>query len=448
MQTFIFIVIALLSVILYIYAPYSYSWSYCALCAVIYIINATIGLIPVMKKNLICFSFFFSLTLFFCSFLFPLVIYPVDRSYSLFSFGYNANVITKCTALVLFAHSIYWVGHVRGANLVFSKFFFSNAQITDKTINKFTILVSFAFVAFISLGGLTYFTDRYIGGVMSINLAFQYLNVFFSTIVVTLACMLVYAKKKATFLMACVILGVITITILNTGSRTIPLYIILPLLYVVKNRFKLSTLTLVWIMLVILVAFASIGIIRNQEITIDSLLTFDSSTKQFGYIENLSDFIINNRNLYAIYDYVENNDILYGVNFLGALLSTIPFAQSFVSGFFGIPAYEFSSDTFCTHLVFGANPPLGLGTHVVGDVYLATGIIGLIVLFYFLGFFMSKLSNSIKYNRCHFMQITYLFILSYSIFMCRGSFLGPIKGIIWAGFFIYLINRFTLNSRN
>lgn len=420
----------------------AYSWTYCAVCAVVYGVNAVMGFAPGFRKEPISFSLFFSLTVFICSFVFPLIIYPIDNSYSLFQFGYNHDVITKCTALVTLAHSVYWYGVTMAGTRCYNNFIVERLDVNDGMINSLTKLVVILFVAFLFLGGLEFYTDRYLHGNMSTNIAFQYLNVLFSTFAVTLSCMMLFAEKTSIYIKSFFVLSIISVIILSTGSRTLPMYLILPLAYVYQKRYNVSLLKLGMIGFVVLFAFVAIGHLRHEVITASALSSYDIKSSEMGYWDNLIDFIVCNRNLYDIYSYVDSDGILWGKNFLGSILSVVPFAQGIVSSVFGIPTYQLDSAYFSTYQVFGSQASLGLGTHVVGDVYLATGLLGVVVLFYLLGYFITKLRNGALALGNHFMYISYLYMLSYSVFFCRGSFFGAVKGILWSAIALYLLNKY------
>lgn len=435
-------IIAVVSFVLYLFAPSVYSWSYCAICAFVFITSAIVGVLPTLKQEPLNFGLFFSLTLFACTYVFPLYIYPFDTTYSLFQFGYDPNVITKCTALATLAHSMYWLGVSNAANKHYTHFLVDNIIIGDGIVSFLSKFVLILFIGFIVVGGLDYYTDRYLDGNMSANATFVYLNVLFSTIAVTLACMLLYVNKTSLYFRVCLLLGVIIVVILSTGSRTLPMYLLLPMAYVYQKRYHVSLLRMGLLGSVLLVAFIAIGQLRHEIITIDSISSYSLSSSNFGYWDNLTDFIVCNRNLYDIYSSVDTNGILWGKNYLGSILSTIPFSQGIVSTLFKIPTHELDSAYFCTYHVFGAKAPLGLGTHIVGDVYLASGLLGVVILFYFLGSFITKLKNGAIATGNNFMYIAYLYMLSYSIFFCRGSFFGAVKGIIWSAVVIYLYNKF------
>ena len=442
MSKSISLLLVFISFVLYFIAPMFYSWSFCAVCAGVYITNAVMGLMPVFRNEPLSFDLFFSLTIFICSFVFPLVIYPLDANYSLFQYGYNPLVITKCTALTCLAHSLYWFGVVNAKKRYYKYLLIKNLTIDDRMIGRFSFCVIFLFIGFLLLGGLSYFTDRYLEGNMSSNIGFQYLNVLFSTLAVTFSCMSLYADKTKTYLKACIILGIISLVILSTGSRTIPMYLILPMAYVFQKRYNVGIIKMAFLCFIVLFVFVAIAHLRHEALTVEAIVSYNGRSSEFGYWDNMIDFIVCNRNLYDIYSSVDNNGILWGKNFLGSLLSVIPFAQGLVSSLFSVPSYQLDSSYFCTYLVFGEEAPLGLGTHVVGDVYLAFGLIGVITFFYILGNFITKLRNGIIVTGSHFMYIAYLYMLSYSVFFCRGSFFGAFKGIIWSAIALYIASKY------
>ena len=65
---------------------------------------------------------------------------------------------------------------------------------------------------------------------------------------------------------------------------------------------------------------------------------------------------------------------------------------------------------------------------------------------YTLGYFITKLRNGIIVTGSHFMYIAYLYMLSYSVFFCRGSFFCAFKGIIWSALAFYLVNKFVVKK--
>lgn len=99
-----------------------------------------------------------------------------------------------------------------------------------------------------------------------------------------------------------------------------------------------------------------------------------------GFWGAFLDLIVNNRNLYDAYSLVHTNGIVPTV-LIGPILAAIPMGQSLFCLLTGTPDNEMRSSLYITIEHFGSNPPIGLGTNIVGDVYIGGGIIAVIILF-------------------------------------------------------------------
>ena len=168
-------------------------------------------------------------------------------------------------------------------------------------------------------------------------------------------------------------------------------------------------------------------------------------TENQDWYQYTRDLIVNNRNLYVIYDYVDKNGILWGISFLGPLLSVIPFLQSLVANALGIPYYLLASPAFTTYLEFGDYPPLGLGSNIVADVYLAFGLFGVLISFYLLGRFIVYSRMQMWKGKIYYM-IVYYIMSAGAIYMCRDTFLHSFKTIVWAIALIYIISKLSRRS--
>lgn len=170
------------------------------------------------------------------------------------------------------------------------------------------------------------------------------------------------------------------------GSRTIPLRILLLLLLLYNiYLYKLSKKVVVLLIIFGSVALFAIGVIRNPSVALET------STMQVNPILKVgNELVINNRSLYVL---MEQKD-LYGINFgqtlLMYILSVIPFMQSIFLYITGWSVSDISSAALVTELYFGDKPDkevVGLGTNIIGDIYLSFGIIGVILLMFLVEFY-------------------------------------------------------------
>lgn len=349
-------------------------------------------------------------------------------NYSLFAYSsYSERVIVKSTALANLAYACYSLGYTKWiknktqklniqANIMFPKLVHRN-QLTFLFI--FVIIL---FVCFLLIGGRDFFNAAYrdmdannISGIFP-----QVWGMLQTFTLVLLIANLWYNDKKVYIL-----IGIIIITLLSVGHRTLPLNLLLVVIYFFYYKYKYSAKTL---LLFAFSLFFVLSLIGRFRLSADTNIT-DVTSTGIGYFNFLEDFIVNSRNLYGLYDYAQSKGITYGVSMMGYILYVIPFAQSLFSSLTGISPNEMRSEIITS--VIEGNSSAGLGTHIVGDVYIAFGFIGVMLLFYGLGYFVSWIRSK-YYNGEKYAYIIYMILVSGSIFMCRGALFYSLKNIVWA----------------
>lgn len=425
------LIFVILSIILFWFSPEEYSYPYCSVIHVLYLFNAIILLVKDSKREIIGFNLLFTISFYFVNFVYPLYVYPLYPDYSLFRFAFNPKVITSSTALALVAYSLYAYAYSNRSKGC-SHFHYHSTDLPRGMIKLILFMTSILFMIFIGLDGLDYYSEIYLQGSRSTSPIVKYIIVLLNPLII-LSCLMIFFTrdkniKRFIFLFS---LGVAVI-LLFTGTRTLPLALLIILFIYIANARKLSHVKVIFCILVGVVGMSLVGMLRGGDI--DSL---EYSDHWFGFMEDL---IVNNRNLYVIYDFVSEYGILWGVPFLGPLLSAIPMLQSMVMNLLGIPYQLMSSPDFITFMEFGDNPPLGLGSNIVADVYLSFGFVGVVVAFYALGYFISEMRNRMRYGKLYPTLIYYIMV-SESIYMCRSTYLSCFRTLVWALIIVYVLNR-------
>lgn len=419
-------------------APNIYSFGYCLWIHNLFLLSAILLYVADLKNEKVGFNALFTISFFFTNFVYPVYIYPVDPNYSLFQYQFNTNVITKCTALAQIAYSIYACGYLYKLPNIGRRSINFPYYLKQTKLRKIEILICLFIITFIGLGGLDYFEDRYLRGEMSSSMMVQYMMLFFVPIVIWFSSLIYLCKNKVQSYQIYILLIGLSFILLTSGTRTIPLVILASLfiIYCQQRRLPIYIIFLCVIGGVLLMSY--IGNVRHDGV-LDSSYIYDNGS-QFGWMENMSDLFICNRGLYVFYDYVDSHSYTYGLSMLGCLLSPVPFAQRTFITITGIPSYLLDSPNFHTFLEFGTNAPLGLGTNIVGDVYLALGLIGVIVLFFFLGRFIVFVRGKM-YEGIYLYAIVYLVVASDAIYMCRAAYLDTFKSILWTILLAWLFIR-------
>lgn len=443
MKRVIAIVFFISSCLLYLFSPSNYSFSYCLWCHNLFLATAAFVLISDFKNEKVGFNLLFTVSFFFTNFVYPIYIYPIDPSYSLFQFPFNENVITKCTALAQVAYSTYSIGFFwEKPNPTNDNGFQHFPSISNAKYYKSELAVCLLVIVFILLGGLEYFEDRYLRGDLSSNLLVQYMMIIFIPIIILYASLIYLCKSHKQIVRIHLILLVITIVLLSSGTRTFPLIILACLFIIFCQRHKVSFTFVMLCVIFGVVLMSYVGDSRSTGVFASGQDVIEAS--QFGVIEKFSDLFINNRNLYVLYDFVSSHSCTYGLSMISNLLSPIPFAQGLFIKIFGIPPHMLGSASFSTYLEFGVNPPLGLGTNIVGDVYLAFGNIGIFIFFFSLGYFIWYIRERMWHGSYMYLLI-YLILASDAVYMCRAAFFDALKNILWT---LLFANLFFTKSNN
>lgn len=443
------IILLIVSLLSYFFAPKTYSFDYCFWLHNLFLVSATMVFILDIRNEKVGFNLLFSISFFFTNFVYPVYIYPVDPYYSLFSFPFNEKVITKCTALAQVAYSMYACGYLwRNKTENTSKSLNFDMAIGAKQMSTITLLIIIYFLAFLLFGGLDYFEDRYERGEMSSNMKVQYLMLFFPSIIIFFASTIFLCKNRKHIIQTYSILSIIALILLSSGTRTFPLIILstIFIIYCLRNKVSISLVIPCIIIGILLMSF--IGNIRHDG-TLSSEL-FANQASEIGVLDHFSDLFINSRNLYVLYDFVDNYSCTFGLTMVSSLLSPIPFAQKIFIIITGVPYYFLNSASLSTFLELGDPPAFGLGTNIVGDVYLSFGFIGILIFFFALRRFIiyarkRMLDGSYAY------LIVYLSLASDAIYMCRASYFDALKIILWTLLFALIMkqtNKQILNNYN
>lgn len=422
--------IFVISCILYFFAPNTYSFEYCLCIHNLFLVSAVFLYIIDVKNEKVGFNVLFTLSFFFTNFVYPVYIYPIDPSYSLFQFPFNEKVITRCTALAQVGYAAYMCGYVQKWQRMCNTFSISEVAITNIKLRNVEAFVCMFVCLFCFSGGLEYFEDRYLRGDMSSNMVVQYMMLFFTPIVVWFASLILLCKNRHQSYQIYIILACISFILMMSGTRTIPLVIFASLFIIYCYQHKVSAYFVILWVIVGVVLMSFIGNVRQEGVLASASGSGYDVSSQFGWLEHFSDLFICNRGLYVFYDYVDTHSYTYGLSMLGCLLSPIPFGQRLFMNVTGIPSFLLDSPNFHTFLQFGAKPPLGLGTNIVGDVYLAFGLIGVVVLFFILGRFIVYVRGRM-YNGSYLYTIVYLVVASDAIYMCRAAYFDAFKSVLW-----------------
>lgn len=433
-------ILFIISLVLYIQAPYSYEYSTCITCLVLYFVAFFILMIKVYRGQLLSFELFFSLAFIYVNFIYGIFLYNINANFSLFKFSFNEEYITKCTCLAL-------TGYIAYA-------FFRSKSFKDK-INThrpleiktpkwilviFCVFTLLSIVSYVSYMGTAY-DDIQRGSL--VNLMREILNV----IVFYLLLAAFYNNKKfknvlhAYPLYFWVLLGALMLFQLLCGYRTDPMRYALVSLFAYSYFCKRVSFMQIVIILVIglftmhVVGNARSGEGRNHvEISENELVNMGE------------DLIINNRSLYVLTELADKKGCSYGKTFMMNIFSVVPFAQTIIPPILGWNINDLSTPLINTYQTFnvGDKDLIGLGTNLIGDLYYTFGLAGVLTFMGLLGILIRQ-AEANMYRSFGFLLI-YAMFFSNAIYYTRAEYLNLLRIITWIYILYYFINKKTIRN--
>lgn len=437
-------VFVIISILQYIFAPIEYSYGYAVFVFATFILNVLAVAKMDAKFERIGFNFLFTLSFFLVNYIYPVFIYPVFPTFSLFIYEINYDVIMKATALANVAYSFYGLGYIVHQNREFNERICKTSLRTSNILPEpylwvLAFMCAGLFVIFFAGGGYQHFVNTY-GEDSNIQDMTGLIALIF-TVLTTLSVLVTILNLNYRNLFVYTFLLLATGLLAKLGSRTLPLCVMSVIFCYVCNKYKVSKKK---IFVFIGVAFVLLALLGRSRGGGEGELSVDEES--VGMFRVALDFIVANRNLYAIYDHVQTDSITWGVSLLAYILAAVPFSQGIVSQVFNIPDYAMRSETLTTYWELGDAHGWGLGTNIVGDVYLALGLFGVIFLFYGLGYVVAY-SREQMYKGSRIWKVFYYMMIAGSIFMGRGSIFYSFKNIAWSFVIVRISNAIRLIAK-
>lgn len=424
----------LLSIFLYVFSPRYYSFSHSIVYFVVYLISLVLYFSQKKKGNYFDFDTLFLVANLFVHFIYPVFLYPIDpHFFVMFSFEFDQNLITRGTALSLCGLQAYIIGglSIKNNRRIFENKFYSEPDIPYFPKNHLIPILIVTFLLFILNIDSSYY-DGYTGGFSGLSayillLFVVLLSVLLYTVFINRRFVgLLYGNNKIIFIIAAVFI----FFSLYVGTRTYTLMLGVLIIGLFSTYIKPISLRL----FLILVGTGCL------------LMTIVGMTRSGGEVslksaaDLIMDLVINCRSTYVAIEYTNEHGFTYGTSLLSNILACFPFAQGLFVSLTGIHPRDISSSGFLTSLTLGYDSSLGLGTNIIADLYLAFGLIGVIVLMYVLGRLIAKLMNKLYVSE--YSSIIYFVILSQCLYMTRGEFFTPLRYVVWSLIIVYFTRKY------
>ncbi len=450
--SFIIQVICILSFFLYFLAPYGTDFLYCSVVAFLYLIEAFfICRLDWANKFYMSFNLLFAVSFFLTSFGFALLVQDstAETLSVLAGRTVDLNLLPKCCSLCLIAYSMY--------SLFFLKTIKRVSYIQQDVIKLpplgETIAIPLFYLSFFALFVKTYVFFIATG---DINLNEDTFLISLFQCMLPVALIINIAKKKCSglfdfiknniiILLPTVVLMLLFLIMGDRGLIIVCASTIIMVYILLVKRIKIKTLGFLFVIGVLLMFIIRQTRIGDSALSSGSFSSFaEASSNAFkeadGITALFADLTGAVQELCLGYQYEQKYGMMAPVEQL-IMLPTYPFplVPSFVASVFfdkipsdygtGERINAFVSDVGEGHF----------GNHVVIDIYMRWGFLGVIIAFSLFGFFIAKISNGIKKN-IGYLAI-YLVLTGLAIYTPRNTIPYLIRPIAYSYFFIWLLTH-------
>lgn len=437
-KNYILLIIGFISITLYLQAPKEYSYDYCTYLFLLFCIDAIYLYLKRCRYTIVNFEVFFTIAFAFVNYVYPMVFYQIDPYFSLFALDFPEDYINKGTALATIAYTFLCLGLCN--KKILRRFSFTHNYGIGNNKN-FALYTNYLIVAIIIalipviLAGESnnWGVAFHIRGVLDVFLYYTLFQKFY----LNRHKPFLYILKENKFFFLLVLCYMLFASLIGNRGIVIRVGSIVVLLYSVlyKEIKKKYLLVLMFIGMLFMFLFGAIRDSGSVENAVDNSVSVFSVGR---------DLTINNRSLYVLEEYADKHGISYGKNFLSHLLSPIPFAQSTLLYLTGWKEKDISSGYLVTADFFEntatSRESFGLGTNLVGDVYFAYGTIGIIILFYIMGFVISLLYEKAQLGS-PLALLSYTIIFITAIIWTREAYFKPLQMVLWCLFLYYIIDK-------
>lgn len=428
----VYTICAIISLILVILSPKQYSFEFCFGVMLLFLLE-NIFYFKNNPEGRLGFEVFFATGFFITTFIHPIfLIGTIADSLGSFGRGYDISVVNYSTSISMLAYSCLILGcnYKSRQNAGFKKSL--SRQVPFKPVFWAFLVV---YLLFIVTGGYDVYRQTYLDeNIESSGLSSQILFLFQSVLLIAITFFFDNRKtyEKWKFVMLPFICFIV-VSILLTGSRTIPLEVcILVLCMYTRNIKKIKMKYLIPGALLTLSFFMLVGLLRGQD---------DPDAVEMDGLTNKGpmELVGSNWCTYYLVSATHKDGYQYLLP-ISSVFSSIPLVGSHISSVFG----STGSGAYIVNLVNDGHKAGAFGTSIVGDVYLFGGILPVVFFFYLLG---RLLSYSKRHINNEYMKMLFYLFVSQSLYMCRNEFFGFLKLFVFECIVLYFITHFVYREK-
>lgn len=423
---------AIAATVLYICAPWTYSYDYCALLMWLYVAQNVLFFVTNKRKNWLGFEFFFALSFFLVNFVYPVFYAPTERIYwSFFSFSFNDNFVTRATALAYFGYAWYMLGATRILQLNREEPEEPTFTINMRQYIWFFGITMVAWVLYVATGGWNALQSVYAKGANLRDVGiYSYFNNIF-TIGCYLMAIFLFRLPKQKWWFYLSVITVFMLLLLSTGSRQLAVGLAL----ILVTGFSLYVYRFKWWQVLTIIAGGSIVLflvmtLRKEGLDTGAWQAKLAHMKLEDFWDIYEDLIVNDVNLFRLFGWAQENDLSWFTGMSLDLSSPIPGLAGYIIEHSELPPQMLHGGDLPSYLFLGPNATWGTGTNMVGEAYRSFGAVGTAIAMFLIGLWVKESYYRAKNNV--YWYLMYFLLVGHALIYPRAPLLFDPRLVTWS----------------
>lgn len=437
------IAFAIAATVLYIRAPWTYSYDYCVTLMGLFIAQNVLFFATNKRTHWLGFEFFFALSFFLVNFVYPVFYAPTERIYwSFFSYSFNDNYVTRATALAYFGYAWYMLGATRLLQLRREEPSAPTFMISMRQYIWFFAVTMIAWGLFVLTGGLAALQSVYAEGssLRAVGIYSYFNNIF--TIGCYLMAIFIFRLPKQKWWFYVLVIGSFMLLLLSTGSRQLAVSLALILI----TGFSMYVYHLKWWQVAILVAGGSVLLflvmtLRKEGLDPAAWQAKLAHTKLEEFWDIYEDLIINDVNLFRLFGWAQENDLTWFQGMTLDIASPIPGLAGHIIANSDVPPQMLHGGDLPSYLFLGSKATWGTGTNMIGEAYRSFGAVGTAIAMFFIGLWVKESYYRAKNNV--YWYLMYFLLVGHALIYPRAPLLFDPRLVTWSLLLLLIVMTLT-----
>ena len=427
------IAFAIVATVLYIHAPWTYSYDYCVTLMTLFIAQNVLFFATNKRQHWLGFEFFFAISFFLVNFVYPVFYAPYeDRIYwSFFSYAFKDDFVTRSTALAYFGYAWYMLGATRLLQLQREEPAKPTFTVSMRQYIWFFGITIVAWLLFVVTGGLAALQSVYAHGQNLRDVGiYSYFNNIFTIGCYFMAIFLFRLPKQKWWFYLLVILAFMLI-LLSTGSRQLAVGLAL----ILVTGFSLYVYHLKWWQVLLLLAGGTtvlflVMTLRKGGLDVGAWEQKLAHTKLDHFWDIFEDLIVNDVNLFRLFGWAQENDLTWFQGMTLDITSPIPGLGSYIIAHSDVPPQMLHGGDLPSYLFLGPDATWGTGTNMVGEAYRSFGAVGTAVAMFLIGLWVKE--SYYRANNSIYWYLMYFLLVGHALIYPRAPLLFDPRLVIWS----------------